>query len=75
MASVVTINRPDVVALIEKAAEKLTKGDAHPEEDEKITPRIFTLKQVDLMIQRGTLHDAKSIVGLMYYMRYVRKFR
>jgi ADP-ribose pyrophosphatase len=56
------------------AAEKLTKGAAQPEEDEKITPRIFTLKQVDKMIERGTLRDAKSIVGLMYYMRYVKKF-
>jgi hypothetical protein len=27
MANVVTINRPDVVALIEKAADKLTKGN------------------------------------------------
>jgi hypothetical protein len=27
MASVVTINRPDVVALIEKAAEQLTHGN------------------------------------------------
>lgn len=27
MAQVVTINRPDVVALIERAAEKLTKGN------------------------------------------------
>jgi ADP-ribose pyrophosphatase len=57
------------------AAENLTLGAAHPEEDEKITPRIFTLKQVDSMIQRGTLHDAKSIVGLLYYMRYVKQFR
>ena len=57
------------------AAEKLAAGPAQPEEDEKITPRIFTLKQVDSMIERGTIHDAKSIVGLMYYMRYVKKFR
>jgi hypothetical protein len=57
------------------AAKKLTQGAAQPEEDEKITPRIFTLKQVDSMIERGTLRDAKSIVGLMYYMRYVKKFR
>ncbi len=57
------------------AAEQLSKGAAQPEEDEKITPRIFTLKQVDSMIERGALHDAKSIVGLMYYMRYIKKFR
>lgn len=57
------------------AAEKLVRGEAQPEEDEKITPRIFTLKQVNSMIERGTLHDAKSIVGLLYYMRYVKKTR
>jgi ADP-ribose pyrophosphatase len=55
------------------AAEKLAQGAAQPEEDEKITPRKFTLKQVDTMIQRGTLRDAKSIVGLLYYMRYIKK--
>ncbi len=54
------------------AAEKLKEGAAQPEEDEKITPRKFTLKQVDSMIERGTLRDAKSIVGLLYYMRYVK---
>jgi ADP-ribose pyrophosphatase len=57
------------------AAENLAPGPAQPEEDEKITPRIFTLKQVDSMIQRGTLHDAKSVVGLLYYMRYFKKIR
>jgi ADP-ribose pyrophosphatase len=55
------------------AAEKLIQGPAQPEEDEKITARKFTLKQVDSMIERGTLRDAKSIVGLLYYMRYVKK--
>lgn len=57
------------------AAEGLVEGPAHPEEDEKITPRKFTLKQVDLMIERGTLRDAKSIVGLLYYIRYVKRGR
>ena len=57
------------------AAEELTLGVAQPEEDEKIAPRKFTLKQVDSMIQRGTLHDAKSIVGLLYYMRYIKRAR
>jgi ADP-ribose pyrophosphatase len=55
------------------AAEQLSEGAAQPEEDEKITSRIFTLKQIDSMIERGTLHDAKSIVGLLYYMRYVKR--
>jgi len=52
------------------AAEGLAEGTAQPEEDEKITPRAFTLKQVDAMIRNGRLRDAKSIAGLLYYMRY-----
>jgi ADP-ribose pyrophosphatase len=57
------------------AAEKLIEGAAQPEEDEKITPRKFTMKQVDSMIERGTLRDAKTIVGLLYYMLYVKRVR
>jgi ADP-ribose pyrophosphatase len=57
------------------AAEGLEPGIAQPEEDEKITPRIFTLKQVDIMIERGTLRDAKSICGLLYYMRFQKRHR
>ena len=55
------------------AAEGLVAGTAQPEEDEKITPRIFTLKQADAMIRSGRLRDAKSIAGLLYYMRYVAR--
>lgn len=54
------------------AAEGLTQGAAHPEEDEKITPRTFTLKQAEKMIERGTLCDAKSICGVLYHMRFVK---
>jgi ADP-ribose diphosphatase len=57
------------------AAEGLTKGAAQPEEDEKITPRIFTLKQAEKMIERGTLRDAKSICGILYYARFVKHSR
>lgn len=57
------------------AAEGLTEGAAQPEEDEKITPRIFAVKEVEKMILRGTLHDAKSICGLLYYIRFIRRGR
>jgi ADP-ribose pyrophosphatase len=57
------------------AAEGLVEGTAQPEEDEKITPRIFTLKQLDSMIRSGRLRDAKSIAGLLYYIRYVARDR
>lgn len=55
------------------AAEGLTEGAAQPEEDEKITPRIFTLKEAAKMIERGTLRDAKSICGILYYLRFVKR--
>jgi len=57
------------------AAEGLRAGAAQPEEDEDITPRIFTLKEAEKMIERGSLRDAKSICGLLYYMRFVSKKR
>lgn len=49
------------------AAVGLTLGAAQPEEDERITPHIFTLPQALKMIERGTLRDAKSICGVLYY--------
>jgi ADP-ribose pyrophosphatase len=55
------------------AAEGLTKGAARPEEDEKIAARIFTLKQAEKMIERGTLRDAKSICGILYYLRFIKR--
>jgi ADP-ribose pyrophosphatase len=52
-------------------AEGLTAGVAEPEEDEKITVKAFTRAQLDKMIKRGTLRDAKSVAGLLYYFRYL----
>jgi ADP-ribose pyrophosphatase len=57
------------------AAEGLTEGKARPEEDERIAPRIFTLKEAEKMIERGTLRDAKSICGILYYLRFVKRSR
>jgi ADP-ribose pyrophosphatase len=57
------------------AAEGLTEGPAQPEEDERIVRRVFTLRQVDAMIRRGKLRDAKSVAGLLYYIRYIQHLR
>jgi len=57
------------------AAEGLQEGAAHPEEDERITPKIFTVAQVDKMIRSGRMRDAKSVAGLLYYMRYLKRGR
>jgi ADP-ribose pyrophosphatase len=52
-------------------AEGLTLGEAEPEEDEKITVKAFTCKELENMMQRGKLRDAKSIAGLLYYFRFL----
>ena len=57
------------------SAERLTKGTARPEDDERITPRIFTAKQAENMIERGALRDAKSICAILFYLRFVKRKR
>ena len=55
-------------------AEGLTPGEAEPEEDEKITCKPFTRKDVEHMIRRNTIRDAKTIAGLLYYFRFLARF-
>ena len=52
-------------------AEGLTAGRAEPEDDEKIISRAYSLKQLEEMIRRGKLRDAKSIAGVLFYMRFL----
>lgn len=52
-------------------AEGLTRGEAHPEADEKITAKAYRPKELQEMIRRGKLRDAKSIAGLLYYFRFL----
>ena len=52
-------------------AEGLTPGEAEPEEDEKIVVKAYTRAELEKMIQRGVLRDAKSIAGLLYYFRFL----
>src|SRR5437867_7235818 len=52
-------------------AEGLTAGEAEPEEDEKIISRSYRRKELEQMIRRGKLRDAKSIAGILYYFRFL----
>lgn len=52
-------------------AESLRPGKAEPEEDEKIISRAYNHKQLEEMIRTGKLRDAKSIAGILYYLRYI----
>ena len=51
-------------------ADGLTVGEAEPEEDERITAKAFTRREIESMLRRGKLRDAKSIAGLLYYLRF-----
>jgi len=53
-------------------AEDLTAGEARPEEDEKIVSRAYNRKQLEGMIRTGKLRDAKSIAGILYYLRFLK---
>ncbi len=57
------------------AVEGLTPGNARPEADERIAMRRFSLRQLEAMMHRGRLRDAKSIAGILYYSRFGRKRR
>jgi len=57
------------------AAEGLTAGAAQPEEDEHIVARRFTVAKVLKMIHGGGLRDAKSVVGILYYLQFVARNR
>jgi ADP-ribose diphosphatase len=52
-------------------AEGLTEGEASPEEDEKITSRAFTWKELEQMIHKRIIRDGKTIAGLLYYFRFL----
>lgn len=54
-------------------AEGLTAGKAEPEEDEKIVSRAYDRKQLEEMIRRGKLRDAKSIAGILFYYRFLAR--
>jgi ADP-ribose pyrophosphatase len=52
-------------------AEGLTAGEATPEEDERIEAKAFTRKEVEKMIESNVIRDAKTIAGVLYYLRFL----
>ena len=52
-------------------ASDVVEGQASPEEDEKIISAIYEPAKLEQMIERGELHDAKSVAGLLYYFRFM----
>jgi len=54
-------------------AEGLTAGKASPEEDEKIISRAFNHKQMEELLRNRKLRDAKSVAGILFYLRFLCK--
>jgi ADP-ribose pyrophosphatase len=54
-------------------AEGLTAGEATPEEDERITSKAFTRKEIEKMIESNAIRDAKTIAGVLYYLRFLAR--
>jgi ADP-ribose pyrophosphatase len=52
-------------------AEGLTLGEAEPEQDEKIEVKACKPKELESLIRRGNLLDAKSVAGILYYLRFL----
>lgn len=52
-------------------AEGLSKGPAQPEDDEKITQRIFSLRGIERWIRTGKIRDAKSVAGILFYATFL----
>ena len=52
-------------------ATGLSAGEAEPEEDERITVKVFSRAELEKMIRNRGLRDAKSIAGLLYYFRFL----
>ncbi len=53
-------------------ARGLKKGQAQPEEDERIAVRFFSLKQAISMAMSGKIIDAKSLAGLFWLEKKMR---
>jgi len=51
-------------------ASKLTAGAPMREVGEQIANRIYSWSEVDLLLRDGKIEDAKTLVALLWYLRY-----
>jgi ADP-ribose pyrophosphatase len=56
-------------------AQDLTEGEQQPMEDERIQLQWYRASEVDEMVKTGKIQDAKTIIGLLAWQRYVRRSR
>ena len=53
----------------------LTQEAVHPEADELVAPVLLTLSQALAKIRSGAIRDAKTIIGLLFAQRQLRRRR
>lgn len=53
-------------------ATELTEGNPEREPGEWIDNKVLTWAEIDQLMQRGEIQDAKTIAALLYYLRYVK---
>jgi len=56
-------------------AEGLEAGDTRPDEDEEIEFRLVKLKEVLKMVEKGEIHDGKTLTSVLLYDRLERSRR
>jgi len=54
-------------AMLVYLAEDLYTGEAHPEEDERIELRLVKLSEILKMIEKGAIHDGKTLSAILLY--------
>lgn len=54
-------------------ATELTEGEAAPMDDERIEKRWFSAKEIDEQIVKGKIIDAKTQIGFLRWMRYMKR--
>lgn len=59
--------------MIVYVARNLRAGVARPEEDERIVTKAYTVSELEEWIRSGKLRDAKSVAGILFYMRFCAK--
>lgn len=53
-------------------ADRLRKAQPDPDADEELEARCFTGGQIGKMIRRAEIIDGKTILGFLYYERYIQ---
>lgn len=54
-------------------ATGLSRGEAHPDEDEFISARTYKIDEVLNMIDEGQITDSKTVAGVLFAVRYLSK--